>query len=109
NYPAATEPTLGAWTDANGTSRRKYMVNMLKAFWGDAATPENDFAYAWLPKRSPAKDYSLFGIFESALAGTMKMLWVTGQNPAVSSPNLRVVFDALAKLDMLVVQEIWDT
>ena len=31
---------------------------MLKAFFGDAATPENDFAYAWLPKRNAAKDYN---------------------------------------------------
>jgi formate dehydrogenase major subunit len=109
NYPLHTEPTLAAWTDNNGTSRRKYLVNMLKAFFGDAATPENDFAYGWLPKRNAAKDHSIYGIFESALAGQMKMLWIVGQNPAVTSPNLRVVFDALAKLDMLVVQEIWDT
>jgi formate dehydrogenase major subunit len=109
NYPSHTEPTLDAWTENNGTSRRKYLVNLLKAFFGDAATPENDFCYAWLPKRNASKDHSIFGIFESALAGTMKMVWVVGQNPAVTSPNLKVVFEALAKLDMLVVQEIWET
>ena len=84
NYPSTREPTLAAWTENNGTSRRRLMVNMLKAFFGDDATPENDFGYAWLPKRNAAKDYSIFGIFESALAGTMKMLWVVGQNPAVT-------------------------
>jgi formate dehydrogenase major subunit len=109
NWPQHNEPTLAAWTDHNGTSRRKYVVNMLKAFFGDAATPENDFCYEWLPKRNTAKDYSIFGIFESALAGQMKMLWIVGQNPAVTSPNLKVVFEGLAKLDMLVVQEIWET
>ncbi len=109
NWPVHTEPTLEAWTDHNGTSRRKYVVNMLKACFGDAATPENDFCYEWLPKRNAAKDYSIFSIFENALAGQMKLLWIVGQNPAVTSPNLKVVFDALAKLDMLVVQEIWET
>jgi formate dehydrogenase major subunit len=109
NWPVHTQPTLEAWTDDNGTARRKYLINMLKAFFGDAATPENDYRYAWLPKRNAAKDYSIFGIFESALAGKMKMLWCIGQNPAVTSPNLRVVFDALGKLDMLVVQDIWET
>jgi formate dehydrogenase major subunit len=109
NYPIHTEPTLAAWTENNGTARRRWLINLLKALWGDAATPENDFAYAWLPKKSAKKDYSAFGIFESALAGTLKMLWIVGQNPAVSSPNLKVVFDALGKLDMLVVQEIWET
>lgn len=32
-----------------------------------------------------------------------------GQNPAVTTPNLRLTFDAMAKLEMLVVQEIWET
>jgi len=109
NYPLHTEPTLAAWTQNNGTARRRWLVNLLKAFFGDAATPENDFGYEWLPKKNAAKDYSSIGIFESALAGQLKMLWVVGQNPAVSSPNLKVVFDGLGKLDMLVVQEIWET
>jgi formate dehydrogenase major subunit len=109
NYPTHAEPTLEAWTRNNGTARRKYIVNLLKAFFGDSATPENDFGYAWLPKRNAAKDYSSFGIFESALAGKLKMLWICGQNPAVTSPNLKVVFDAMAKIEFLVVQEIWET
>jgi formate dehydrogenase major subunit len=109
NYPLNTEPTLAAWTQNNGTARRRWLVNMLKAFFGDAATPENDFAYEWLPKKDAGKDYSAMGIFESALAGSLKMLWIVGQNPAVSSPNLKVVFEGLDMLDMLVVQEIWET
>src|SRR5205085_5693901 len=76
NYPMHTEPTLAAWTDHNGTARRKYLINTLKAFYGPAATPETDFGYGWLPKRSASKDYSSFGIFESALAGDMKMAWI---------------------------------
>jgi formate dehydrogenase major subunit len=109
NYPTAGEPTLAAWTAKNGTARRRYFVNTLKAFYGDAATPENDFGYGWLPKKNTAKDYSIFGIFESALAGKMKLLWILGQNPAVTTPNLNLVFDAMAKIDFLVVQELWET
>ena len=109
NYPTHHEPTLGAWTRSNGTMRRKYLVNTLKAFYGDSATAENDFAYEWLPKKHAAKDYSSIGIFESALAGSLKMLWIVGQNPAVSSPNLKLVFDAMSRLELLVVQEIWET
>ena len=109
NYPAHSEPTLAEYTKKNGTGDRKFLVNTLKAFYGDAATPENDFAYTWLPKRNAAKDYGTFSIFEDALAGKMKMLWIVGQNPAVTTPNLRLTFDAMAKLEMLVVQEIWET
>jgi formate dehydrogenase major subunit len=109
DYPTSGEATLAAYAKKNGTADRKRLVNILKAFYGDAATPDNDFAYAWLPKRNPAKDYSTFGIFESALAGTMKMLWIVGQNPAVTMPNLGVTLEAMARLEMLVVQEIWET
>ncbi len=109
NYPAHAEPTLAEYTKRNGTADSKFLVNTLKAFYGDAATPENDFAYAWLPKRSAAKDYGTMSIFESALAGTMKMLWIVGQNPAVTMPNLNLTFEAMAKLETLVVQEIWET
>src|SRR3974390_22403 len=109
NYPAHTEPTLAEYTKRNGTGDRKFLVNTLKAFYGDAATPENDFAYAWLPKRSATKDYGTLSIFEDALAGKMKLLWIVGQNPAVTAPNLNLIFEAMGNLEMLVVQEIWET
>ena len=48
-------------------------------------------------------------MFEDALAGKLKMLWVVGQNPAVTLSNLTLTFEAMAKLEMLVVQEIWET
>src|SRR5580698_6242429 len=99
NYPAHTEPSLAEYTKRNGTGDRKFLVNTLKAFYGDAATPENDFAYAWLPKRSATKDYGTFSIFEGALAGTVKMLWIVGQNPAVTTPNLKMTLEALAKVE----------
>jgi formate dehydrogenase major subunit len=109
NYPAHTEPTLVEYTKRNGTGDRKFLVNTLKSFYGDAATPDNDFAYAWLPKRNATKDYGTFSIFEDALAGAMKLLWIVGQNPAVTTPNLKMTLEALAKVETLVVQEIWET
>ena len=48
-------------------------------------------------------------MFEDALAGKLKMLWIVGQNPAVTLPNLTLMFEAMAKLETLVVQEIWET
>ncbi len=109
DYPSATEPTLDAWTKKNGTGDRRFLVNMLKAFFGDAATPENDFGFAWLPKKAVGKNYNTLSIFEDALAGKMKLVWMVGQNPAVTTPNLKMTFDALDKMETLVVQEIWET
>jgi formate dehydrogenase major subunit len=82
---------------------------MLKAFYSDSATPENDFGYGWLPKKSAAKNYGTLQIFEDALAGKMKLLWVVGQNPAVTTPNLNMTFAGLDKLETLVIHEIWET
>jgi formate dehydrogenase major subunit len=109
DWPTNGEPTLSVWTKKQGTENRILLVNMLKAFYGDQATPQNDFGYEWLPKRNASRDYGTYGILDAAIAGTLKMLWCVGQNPAVTTPNLRVTFQALANLDLLVVQELWET
>ena len=109
DYPAATEPTLAAYTKKNGTGDTRFLVNMLKAFYGDNATKENDFCYAWLPKKNPSKNYGTLSIFEDAIAGKMKLLWIVGQNPAVTTPNLNMTFAGLDKLETLVLHEIWET
>jgi formate dehydrogenase major subunit len=107
--PTQDQPNLRAWTKANGTFRAKFLVNGLKAWFGENATPENDFGFNWLPKRSGAKDYSLYGLIDAAWAGKLQALWVMGQNPMVTNPNLNYVGEALGKLELLVVQELWQT
>ena len=109
NSPTNAEPTIYHYVRKNGIADSRYLVNTLKAFFGDAATAENDYAYEWLPKRNATKDYGTLPMFEDALAGKLKLLWIVGQNPAVTLPNLRLTFDAMAKLETLVVQEIWET
>ncbi len=109
NVPNHDQPTLAAWTKANGTFRRKFVVNGLKAWFGDAATADNDFGFGWLPKKSGKKDYTVYGIVDAAHAGTVKVLWTVGQNPMVTNPNLNYVHAALSKLDLLVVSELWHT
>jgi len=109
NSASNAEPTIHDYVRKNGIADSRYLVNTLKAFFGEAATAENDYAYSWLPKRNASKDYGTLPMFEDALAGNLKILWIVGQNPAVTVPNLRLTFDALAKLETLVVQEIWET
>jgi len=107
--PFHNQPTLAAWTKSNGTFNRKMVVNGLKAWFGENASPENEFGYGWLPRRSAKKDYSTLGLIDDAYAGNLKLLWVLGQNPIVTNPNLNYVRDAFARLEMLVVQELWET
>jgi formate dehydrogenase major subunit len=107
--PSHTEATLEDWTKKYGTFRAKFLVNLNKAWFGENATPENQFGYGWLPKKNGGKNYSIFRIFETALEGKTKLLYVMGQNPMVTNPNLNLVHDALARLDTLVVADLFMT
>ncbi len=78
NSATNAEPTIFHYARKNGIADTRYLVNTLKAFFGDAATAENDYAYAWLPKRDAVKDYGTLPMFEDALAGKLKMLWIVG-------------------------------
>jgi len=88
----------------------KYIVSLLKAWYGDAATKENDFGFNYLPKISaPATDYSWISLFEAMYAGKIKGLMCWGQNPAVGGPNAEMERKALENLDWLVAVDLWET
>ncbi len=85
----------------------RFIVSLLKAFWHNAAHPENDFCYEYLPKRSA--NYSYVSIFEAMSAGNIKGLLCFGQNPAVGGPNAKMERKALENLDWLVAVDLWET
>ena len=65
---------------------KKFFVSFLKSMWGEAATPENDFAYDWLPKLDvPA--YDVLRVFELMHQGKMNGYICQGFNPLLSFPN----------------------
>ena len=75
----------------------------MKAWYGDAATTENDFCYDWLPKKDAA--YDVLAMFERMHQGKMNGFVCQGFNPLASVPNKKKVGDALAKLKYLVVMD----
>jgi formate dehydrogenase major subunit len=83
-----------------------YLVSLLKAWYGEAAQPENDFAFQHLPKLSG--DFSLQPMVLAMKDGLMRGLFCMGQNPAVGAQNSRLVREGLAKLDWLVVRDIFE-
>ena len=85
----------------------KYMVSLLKAYYGDAATRENDFGFAWLPRLTG--DHSYFGYWLDMADGKLEGLVVMGQNPAVGSPNAKLERAAMGKLKWLVVRDLVET
>ena len=82
---------------------RSYMVSLLKAWWGDAATAENDFCYDYLPRLTGS--HSTYETVMAMLAGDCKGYFLFGENPAVGSANGRMQRLAMAKLDWLVVRD----
>ena len=86
---------------------KKYVVSLLKAWYGDAATPDNDFGFGYLPKCDPAVNYTHIGMIEAMGRGTIEGLWVWGQNPASGGPNSNGARTALGNLKWLVAADIW--
>jgi formate dehydrogenase-N alpha subunit len=87
----------------------KYVVSLLKAWYGDAATKDNEFGFHYLPKIEAGTNYSHISLFEAMDTGTIKGLMCWGQNPAVGGPNANVERNAMDKLDWMVVTDIWHT
>ena len=84
----------------------KFMVSYLKSFYGDAATPSNDFGYDWHPKI--LGDHSHMAMFSAMADGEVRGMLCIGQNPATSL-NARVEREGLRRLDWLVVKDNWLT
>jgi formate dehydrogenase major subunit len=85
----------------------KYIVSLLKSYYGDAATKENEFGFHWLPRVTG--DHSHQGYWLDMVDGKMDGLFVMGQNPAVAGPNSGMERRGLAKLKWLVVREMVET
>ena len=85
----------------------KYFISLMKAYYGDGATKENNWGFDWLPRVSG--DHSHFGYWLDMADGKMEGLFVMGQNPAVGASNGRLERKALAKLKWLVVRDMVET
>lgn len=79
----------------------KWFTSLCKAWYGNAATKDNDFAYDWLPKLGGATD--TLAIFHAMFEGKINGFFCQGFNPLASVPNKKKVGDALAKLKFMVV------
>ncbi len=81
-----------------------YVVSLLKAWFGDAATPENDFCFDHLPRLTG--DHSSFATVMDQASGKVPGYFVIGENPAIGTANARMQRQGLAKLEWLVVRDL---
>jgi formate dehydrogenase major subunit len=119
-YEAAVPTTLNkqVWGSMNyWVNYPKFMVSLLKSQYGDAATKDNDWGYAWLPKVDG--NYSWMYIFDDMYRGSSTRaggqepgpegLITFGMNPVGLGPNSKKMVAALSKLKWLVVVENVET
>ncbi len=88
---------FGGHTDA-------YITSLLKAWWGDAATEENDFAYGNLPKLTG--DHSIYPTIMGMHDGEVEGFFVMGENPTVGSANSKLHRLGMANLKWLVIRDL---
>jgi formate dehydrogenase major subunit len=107
---AHDEQALDQFVEANAArtgywgNMRAYLVSLLKAYWGGAATPENDFCFDYLPRVTG--DHSTYQTVQSQIDGRVKGYFLVGENPAVGSANGKMQRLGLANLDWLVVRDL---
>ncbi|GAB3893090.1 hypothetical protein GCM10029964_069310 [Kibdelosporangium lantanae] len=80
-----------------------YLVSLLKAWWGPAATADNDFCFDYLPRLTGS--HSTYETVLAQLDGTCTGYFVIGENPAVGSANAKAQRLGMAALDWLVVRD----
>jgi formate dehydrogenase major subunit len=115
-YENAVPTTLNkeAWASMNyWQNYPKFMVSLLKATYGNAATKDNEWGYSWLPKVDG--NYSWLYIFDDMYRGHSMRAggqepgpqgFITfGMNPVGLGPNSKKMVAALSKLKWMVVVE----
>jgi len=101
-YLESSTPRQGSWHDLP-----KLMVSLLKAWYGDAATAENEYCYGHLPRID--RDYSQQPMTLAIHDGEIRGFFLMGQNPAVGGHNAGLIRRGLAQLDWMVVRDAFET
>lgn len=114
NMPSANrnEQTLADWLKTNTkktgwwANTPKYMISLLKAFYGDAATAANDYCFDYLPQL--IGDHSQLVTTIAMKDGVVKGYVCIGQNPGASGQNAEMTKAALEALEWFVNIDSYD-
>ena len=101
-YLEAHTTRTGLWSNTPA-----YFISLMKAYYGNRATPENDFGYDWLPKITA--DHSFFEYVYEMADGNVEGMFLIGQNSAVGAPNSRFQRKSMAKLKWFVIRDMVET
>jgi formate dehydrogenase major subunit len=99
-YVQTHQPPTGWWHNLP-----KYVVSLLKAFYGASATKDNEWGYQYLPKLHEGTDYSYYPLFYKMKDGKIRGAFIMGENLATGGPNAITQREALRKLQWCVVRD----
>jgi len=91
------------------TNVPKFYTSLLKTYYGDAATKNNDFGYDMLPKLEVGVNYSYLYMMEAIDQGIIKGMFSWGSNPLVTAPDVKLTREVLGNLDWLVATDLFET
>lgn len=80
-----------------------FMVSLLRAWYGDSGTEDNEWGYSWLPKI--VGDHSQLPMTLAMKDGLIRGLFLLGQNVVMGGSNSRLVQEGLGNLEWLVVRD----
>ena len=113
--PSSNEPTYQAFLDRitpkSGfkTNHPKFFTSMLKSFYGDNATKDNEFGYHYMPKIQAGKNYSYLRLFDAMYNKELEGLILYGSNPVVGGPNSYQSQNSMANLKWMVAIDLMET
>jgi formate dehydrogenase major subunit len=81
-----------------------YLVSALRAWYGPAATPQNDFGFGWLPRLTG--DCSYETTVAAAADGDLDGMLVVGMNPVVAAMNGALQRKGFRRLKWMVVRDL---
>ena len=94
----AETPATGWWHNMP-----KYMISLLKAWYGEHAHSGNEYGFQNIPKLTG--DHSQLPMTLAMIDGVVKGQFIMGQNPMVGAVNADLVERGMTRLDWLVVRD----
>ena len=82
---------------------KKFHVSLMKAWWGDAVSAENNWGFDFLPKLD--KPYDMLQSYELMYQGKMNGYICQGFNPLAAAPYKSKLTQAFSKLKFLVIMD----
>jgi formate dehydrogenase major subunit len=101
-YLANNRSCGGWWTEFP-----KYIVSLLKAWYGEHATRDNNWCFEYLPHLTG--DHSHMTTYAAMADGVVKGYFMIGENPVVGSMNGGFQKSAMRKLEWMVVRDFTPT